>query len=103
MPLVLLEAMAARRPIIASAVGGIPYYIKDNDNGLLFQSENVEELAAKLATLLNDKILQARLAKRAYEIMFSEYDEHSYVRSFDCMLQTLGDKLPAPQKQTEHC
>src|SRR4029077_14523919 len=82
MPRVLLEAMAARKPIVASAVDGVPYYIKDNDNGLLFQSENVEELAAKLATLLSNPELQARLAKRAYEKAFSEYDEQSYVRSF---------------------
>ncbi len=91
---VLLEAMAARKPIIASAVDGVPYYIHDNDNGLLFQSENVEDLAAKLAILLSDKELQTRLAKRAYEKAFSEYDEQSYVRSFKTMLQSLlGESL----------
>jgi glycosyltransferase involved in cell wall biosynthesis len=86
---VLLEAMAAERPIIASAVGGVPYYIQDEDNGLLFESGNVEQLAAKLTTLLSDPELQARLASRAYEKAFSEYDEQSYVRSFDMMLQSL--------------
>jgi glycosyltransferase involved in cell wall biosynthesis len=103
MPVVLLEAMAARRPIIAAAVGGVPHYIRDNDNGLLFQSENVEELAAKLTTLLSSQELQARLAKRAYEIVFSKFDEKSYVRSYDRMLQSLGDKSPIPLKQTERC
>jgi glycosyltransferase involved in cell wall biosynthesis len=72
---VLLEAMAARKPIIASAVGGVPHYIEDNDNGLLFRSEDVEELAEKLGTLLANPELQARLAKRGYEKVFSEYDE----------------------------
>jgi glycosyltransferase involved in cell wall biosynthesis len=88
---VLLEAMAARKPIIASAVDGVPYYIIDNDNGLLFQSENVEELAAKLTMLLGDRELQARLAKRAHEKAFSEYDEQSYVRCFQSMLQSMRD------------
>jgi len=87
---VLLEAMAARKPIIASAVDGVPHYIGDNDNGLLFQSEDVEELAGTLAKLLTDLALQARLAKRGYEKVFSEYDERSYVRSFHGMLVLLG-------------
>jgi glycosyltransferase involved in cell wall biosynthesis len=100
---VLLEAMAARKPIIASAVGGVPHYISNNDNGLLFQSENVEELAEKLGTLLTDPELQARLAKSAYEKVFSKFDEQSYVRSFDNMLQSMGDKSPISQKRTEPC
>jgi glycosyltransferase involved in cell wall biosynthesis len=95
---VLLEAMAARKPIVASAVAGVPYYINDNDNGLLFQSENVEELAAKLATLLSSPELQTRLAARGYEKVFSEYDEQSYVRSFDSMLQSLRNESLAMHK-----
>jgi glycosyltransferase involved in cell wall biosynthesis len=95
---VLLEAMAARKPILASAVNGVPYYIVNDDNGLLFQSENVEELATKLATLLSNPELQARLAARGYEKVFSEYDEQSYVRSFHSMLQSLRDESLADHK-----
>jgi glycosyltransferase involved in cell wall biosynthesis len=86
---VLLEAMAARKPIIASAVSGVPYYVKDNDNGLLFESENVEELSAKLVALLSDSDLQDRLANCGYKKVISEYDERSYVHSFLGMLQSL--------------
>jgi glycosyltransferase involved in cell wall biosynthesis len=100
MPRVLLEGMAARKPIIASAVGGVPYYVRDNDNGLLVESENVEELAAKLATLLSNQDLQAQLAKRAYEKVFSEYDERSYVRSFRSMLQSLQDESLESHRDT---
>jgi glycosyltransferase involved in cell wall biosynthesis len=101
-----LNSLAADCPqieflIIASAVGGVPYYIKDNDNGLLFQSENVEELAAKLATLLSNPELQVRLAKRAHEKAFSEYDEQSYVRSFHSMLQSLRDELPGSHRSND--
>ena len=83
---VLLEAMAARKPIIASNVCGVPHYIKSNDNGLLFQSENVEDLAAKLATVLDSPLLQARLSRRGYEKVITELDERAYVRSFQSML-----------------
>lgn len=67
MPRVLLEAMAGRKPIIAAAVGGIPYYMVDDDNALLFEAENVEQLAAKLSILMGDPELQARLGDRGYQ------------------------------------
>jgi glycosyltransferase involved in cell wall biosynthesis len=90
---VLLEAMAARKPVIASAVGGIPHYIRDNDNGLLFQSQNVEDLAAKLAAVLSSAELRTRLADRGYQRVMAEYDEHTFVRSFQRMLQAVGQDL----------
>jgi len=102
MPVVLLEAMAARKPIIASAVGGVPYYLKDNENGLLFRSGNVDELAAKLITLLSNKELQVSLAQKAHEKVFSEYDERSYVGSFRSMLQSLRDESSVLQKHADH-
>ena len=98
---VLLEAMAARKPIVASAVTGIPHYIRDDDNGLLFQSESVEDLAEKLATLLGSEALQARLAQRGYEKVFSEYDERAYVRSFRAMLELLGGVPVACNKASD--
>jgi glycosyltransferase involved in cell wall biosynthesis len=82
--------MAARKAIVASAVGGIPYYIQDNDNGLLFESENIEDLAAKLSRLLLDSEIRKRLAERAHERVKSYFDERAYVRAFQKMLQELG-------------
>ncbi|MHA1335553.1 MAG: glycosyltransferase, partial [Promethearchaeota archaeon] len=43
-PRVLREAMASKKPIIASNVDGVPNIIKDGFNGLLFESENVDDL-----------------------------------------------------------
>jgi len=83
---VLLEAMAGARPIIASNVGGVPHYLRDHDNGLLFTSENVEDLAEKMALLLQDKQLRARLGSKGYDRVFSEFDEMAYVRAFSQML-----------------
>jgi len=88
-PRVLLEAMAARKPIIASSVGGIPHYIHNEDNGLLFESENVDELAAKLTAVLSSADLSTRLANRGYERVMTEYDENSFVQSFKGMLRSI--------------
>jgi glycosyltransferase involved in cell wall biosynthesis len=87
---VLLEAMAARKPIVASAVGGVPHYIRDGDNGILFQSGNVQDLAIKLHLLLSDPNLRMRLGDRAYEIVMTEFDERSFVKAFEGMLSALS-------------
>lgn len=87
---VLLEAMAARKAIIASNVGGVRHYITDNVNGLLFEPERVDELASKLARVLNDGDLRVRLAKNGRETAMSQLDELSYVQAFNRMLDLLG-------------
>jgi glycosyltransferase involved in cell wall biosynthesis len=88
---VLLEAMAAHKPIIASGVGGVPHYIKHNENGLVFQSENIEELSQRLVDLIGDEGLRARLAKSGYAKVFSELDEWSYADAFERMLRSLNE------------
>ena len=48
MPVSLLEAMNAGLLVISSRVGGVPYMIDDQITGLLFESDNDEELASKM-------------------------------------------------------
>lgn len=95
LPWVLLEAMAARRPIIASNVGGVAHCISDGENGLLFSSGNVEELAAKMVHLLNHEELRAQLGRRGHDRVFSEFDEVAYVREFKRMLESLQIESPS--------
>lgn len=64
-PLALMEAMAAGRPCIAAAVGGVPETITHDDNGLLFERENVEQLADRLRRVLSNASLRQRLGAAA--------------------------------------
>ncbi len=61
----LLEAMAVGLPVVAARVGGMPEVIRHGDNGLLFASEQVDELADRLATL-RSPLLRRRLGRRAH-------------------------------------
>ncbi len=63
-PNVLLEAMAAGLPVVATDVGGVPELIADGENGLLVKPGNSEQLAAKLLALLKDDALRERMALR---------------------------------------
>lgn len=60
---VLVEAMAAGKPRIGSNVDGIPTVINDGIDGLLFQTENVDDLAEKLDLLMSNPELRRKLGK----------------------------------------
>ncbi|MEK6191335.1 MAG: glycosyltransferase [Chloroflexota bacterium] len=72
--LALLEAMAARRPVVASAVGGIPETIRDGVDGLLVPPADPPALADAVIRLARDAQLRDRLAasgRRRVEDRFS--------------------------------
>jgi glycosyltransferase involved in cell wall biosynthesis len=65
LPMAMLEAMAASKAVVATAVGGIPEALHDGDNGLLVPPRDEEALARALARLMGDTALRDRLAARA--------------------------------------
>ncbi len=65
MPLALLEAMAAGKPIVASAVGGIPALLRDGIAGVLVPSDDPDALADGVLRLLADTDLGERCALEA--------------------------------------
>lgn len=79
---VLLEAMAAKKPIIASRVDGIPYYIKDGLNGLLFETENVQDLADRMQRMLSDPEYAKEIAENGHRYVFEKFSEDLYVENY---------------------
>ena len=65
LPLALLEAMAAGRPVVATSVGGIPGVVTDGYNGLLVPPRAPREMARAVARLLDDPSERRRLGSRA--------------------------------------
>lgn len=53
LPVVLMEAMALRRPVLSTYVAGIPELVKHGENGWLVPSGDVDELAAALEDVLS--------------------------------------------------
>jgi glycosyltransferase involved in cell wall biosynthesis len=83
---VLLEGMAYGKPVIASRVDGIPTYVKEGVNGLLFESENSAELAERLAGVLADPAAAARLGRQAHEYVRAHLSEEKYLEYYHGML-----------------
>jgi len=65
LPNVILEAMAAEKPVVATNVGGISLAIKDKVNGVIVEEKNPTELAEAILRLLKSQPLRSKLAKAA--------------------------------------
>jgi glycosyltransferase involved in cell wall biosynthesis len=63
--IVLLEAMACRKAIVASDVGGIPYIVDDGKTGLLFKSRDFEDLAKKIIILLKNEEIRNEMGNES--------------------------------------
>lgn len=65
MPNAMLEAMANRRAVVATRVGGVPDVITDGEDGLMVPAGQAAPLARAAGTLLSDPDLRSRLAEAA--------------------------------------
>ena len=61
--MVLAEAMAVGKPVIASNLEGTRYVVKDNKTGLLFEPGNINQLSDKIRFLLNNKDIAREMGK----------------------------------------
>jgi glycosyltransferase involved in cell wall biosynthesis len=64
LPLAVLEAMAAGRPVVASAVGGVPEVVVDGETGFLLRPDDHSGFVRAVATLLDRPALRARMGAR---------------------------------------
>ncbi len=71
--MVILEAMALSRPVVASAVGGIPEMIEDGVTGLLVPPHDAEALAAAIVRLLKDHPLADTLGRAGHDMVHDRF------------------------------
>jgi len=73
LPLVICEAMAFERPVVASRIDGIPEALTDNQEGFLVPPGDPDALYQKLAALLHDDRLREEMGKRGRERVLSQF------------------------------
>jgi glycosyltransferase involved in cell wall biosynthesis len=86
---VVVEAMAARKPIIATAAGGVLEILDDGVTGLLVQPGHVVEMAAALRRLIVDRDLCRRLGRQARGMAEKRYDARQQVRELESVYEGL--------------
>ena len=79
-PYALTEGARMHCATIASRVGGIPYLIDDEENGLLFPAQNVQALAAHMKRLAADGALREQLGQRLYDKTRAQFSVEATVR-----------------------
>jgi glycosyltransferase involved in cell wall biosynthesis len=72
--MVVLEAYASGKPVVASAIGSLPYIVHPDQTGLLFQRQDADDLAAKIRWLYDRPEEIARMGRNGRSLVESKYD-----------------------------
>ncbi len=89
-PKVLLEAMAAGLPCVASDCEGNRSLVTDGRTGLLFDPRRADELADRLERVLTDRVLAEALGRAGREMVVSRYDLGVLVDAEIALLQRVA-------------
>ena len=79
-PTVIIEAMAARIPVVSTTVSGVPELVRDGETGLTVPANDPEALAEAIERILNDPEDARRMAENGYELVCRNYDLHKNAR-----------------------
>jgi glycosyltransferase involved in cell wall biosynthesis len=71
---VIAEAMAYRKPIIATRVGGIPELVTNEETGYLIERSNVEELTARILDLVGDAAKRERMGEAGCRTVQAKFE-----------------------------
>ncbi|MDQ4099727.1 MAG: glycosyltransferase [Chloroflexota bacterium] len=101
-PLVILEAMGAGLPVVATAVGDVPSLLSDG-RGLLVAAGDVAGLARAMSTVLTDAEMAARMAAAARRYVFDVHDAERWRKKVTALYAAVQpsvawDRGPSPEK-----
>jgi glycosyltransferase involved in cell wall biosynthesis len=82
LPMVILEALASKKPVIASEVGGVPEIIRHNISGYLITPGDVFTLTSRISELLNNPREANRLAANGHNIVKRQFSSETMARRY---------------------
>src|SRR5262249_43953901 len=94
-PLALLQAMALERPIVATAVGGIPEMLEDGVSGVLVPPGDAGALAAAAVALLRDPERRVRIGRAARERLAARFSLEAFAAGMFAALEGARAAWPA--------
>lgn len=96
MPLVILEALAARRAVVATRVGAIPQCIVPRETGLLVEPANAAGLRDAIAELLGDAALRRDLGERGSAWVEQHHSSDAMARQYLALYDRLLGRPTSP-------
>lgn len=96
MPMCILEALAARRPVIATAVGAIPDVIQHGRTGILIKPCDDGALRDAIVQLLENPALARNFASQGFELVSERFSAAVMARSYrDLYMQVVAQRTTA--------
>ncbi|HKF97193.1 MAG TPA: glycosyltransferase, partial [Steroidobacteraceae bacterium] len=89
-PNVVIEALAAGCPVVATPVGGVPEVIVDHQTGLLVPVDQPEALAASVQELRRDATLRRRLSEAGAASARGRYHQTIVIAQLEALYQDLA-------------
>ena len=90
LPNVVLESLAARVPVVATAVGGTPEVVQDGVNGCLVPPGHADALAGCIRALLGDAPLRRRMGEQGYRRVREEFTFAAQARRYCELFEALA-------------
>ena len=87
---VAVEAMALKKPVIASRVGGLSEIVVDRKTGFLFSTEDSTALAKKMALIIQDKRLVKELGTLAYKRYQERFTLKKHIQEIEKIYQSIS-------------
>lgn len=81
--LAVLEAALAGKFVIATAVGGVPEVIKDDETGLLFKPKNIEQLVRHLNWVVEHKEEAVVMVKKLQKFVLEKFDINKIIKEYE--------------------
>ena len=81
--LTIVEAMAARTPVVASNKGGIRSIVNDKVNGFLIPSRNASAIALQVNKLLENDMLREKIGDQAYKTVLEKFSWEKIAKKFE--------------------
>ena len=104
-PRALMESMVIGIPVIATNVPGSRTLIRSGENGLLVEYDNVDELAAAIRNLIENREFSNQLAERGKQTILRDYDEYKVAGRVEDIYQQILDtgivRLPDLNLETD--
>jgi colanic acid/amylovoran biosynthesis glycosyltransferase len=85
-PVSLMEAMAAGKPVVASAISGIPELVKNEINGLLVDAAYPQRIESAVRRLIEDPALRQRLGEAGRQTVQQRFDVRRSATSLIALL-----------------
>ena len=87
--MVIIEAMAAGLPVIATNVGGVPELV--TDNGIVVESDNIKAFSDAMIKMIEDKKLYKQMKEKSNEYVI-QYDKSVISKKYEAEYCHLAEK-----------